>query len=233
MRIDIDLKKTSRISEIVHKPNIEVRNEYHLSDGVYCELLAYCRLTGLQSKPTRRTAAFWNIGRAMHTVMEENFEITEKEFTFAGAVCHIDVLFNSEPIEFKTTRKTIRTKEDLSDVWLKQVILECIFANSRVGWLCVLEIIPALITVWKVDLDYSDLFESGKAYLDFLSRCKLAVKTKNPYLLIPLAWFSKGCTYIEDCPRAVDCRTLMKRIIRTKGQEDRRKKKLERSRADR
>jgi len=225
MKIDIDLKKTAQISNIVHTPNIQTRNEYHLSDGVYCELLPYCRLTGLESLPTRRTAAFWNIGKAMHNIMEKNFEISEKEFTFGGAVCHIDVLFESEPIEFKTTRKTVKTKEDFADTWIKQLALECVFANSKVGWLCILEIIPALITVWKFEFSYDDLAKYGGAYLDFLERCKKAIKDKNPYLLVPLSWFSKGCTYVESCPRAVDCRTLMKRIIRTKGQDDRRKNK--------
>jgi len=203
MNIEIDLKKTGEISDIIHshKAGSWDVTKIHLSDGVYCEVSPYCRLTSLKSEFTRKTAAYWSIGRAMHGVMEENFESTEVERTFGPAVSHIDVIYETQPIEFKTTRKRIKSYTDIPDVWIKQVKLECVFTNSKVGWLVILEIIPALITVWKLDLTYDDLSRTGSTYLEYIERLQAAIEDKNPHLLEPLRWQCKGCTYRNNCPR--------------------------------
>lgn len=209
MQIVLDHKKSQQLSEIIHSLSKDNWDPtlYHLTDGVYCPVKAYCRLTGVEGKASRRTAAYWTIGKVGHKILEENFDLKEKEVIFRNAALlepcygHIDVLYEKQPINFKTTRKQIRFASDIPAPWVLQNAYECVFTSSLIGWLPVLEIVPAIITVWKLQLTQDELVTYLKDYVDKMRYVQQAVGTRNPYLLMPSRGECRDCIYRINCSR--------------------------------
>jgi len=211
LKITLDHKKSQEISETVHSTKLQKREELHLSDAVYCPIKAYNRMTGLEGTVSRKTAAYFTIGKALHIALEGNFESKEVVREIKNPTkglpdyqTHIDVVEGKEPIEFKTTRKKIRTEKDLAPTWIKQLTYECVFSNSKVGWLCVLEVITALVTVWKLELEANDLELARIELMKKFQLIEWAIRDENPHLLeIPnsLRWMCRDCLYKVDCPR--------------------------------
>lgn len=210
MKITLDHSKSQAISEIIHthpghgdwNPSV-----YHLSDALYCSVNPYCRMTAVKAVVNRRLAAIWAIGRTAHVILEENFENKEKEFVFDDdrlshpCHAHLDVVFLNEPIEFKSTRQSIHSFRDIPSKWVKQIKYECVFSESSIGWLAILNLVTTTVTVWKIVFTQQELVDARMEYINKIAPIQLAVETKNPFILDPAREECLTCVYSEGCPR--------------------------------
>lgn len=210
MKISLDHQKSQELSEIIHTHTEHGDwdvGTYHLSDGLYCPVSPYCRMTGVDYKVNRRLAALWTIGKVAHVILEENFDNQEEEYVLTDhrlkhpCYAHLDVVYLKEPIEFKSTRITIRTYKDIPERWIKQIAYECVFADSNIGWLATINLVDAIITVWKIIFTTQEVCDYRVEYIGIMERIQNAVEDKNPYTLKPIRKECLDCIYVEKCLR--------------------------------
>ena len=212
MEITLDREKTQIISEIIHSYPDEERNELHLTDAVYCPMKAYNRLTGMKPRVKGKVAAYFIIGKALHNIIEEKFDLFEVEFidTVTDAQAHIDILWEELPIEVKTTRVSIRKAEDLYPHWKEQIAYELVYTGKLEGWILVLDIVRARPTVWKVKMDKEELEGWRRIFLERMKVLKEAIEKRDPSKLTPIDWECKNCVYNYEggCPKRPSVRNV-------------------------
>lgn len=224
MRVTIDLEKTKQLNELYHSIEEKDRKEPHLSDGLYCPLKSYCRITGLPAIWSRRTKAIFNIGEDLHGEFELPFEHHEVDLKYGPSFGHPDVIEDWEdvgpekscrllhPLEFKHTRLTVRSVDDIPVKWIHQLLLECIYIwkdenvggfRPTFGWLAIMEVVSGVGTVWKIKFDEKKMEEEASFHLAKMETIELAVKTKNPGILTPDREECSSCQYNhkDGCPR--------------------------------
>jgi len=91
-------------------------------------------------------------GRVYDELFKKPFKTVEKEIVLGPSVGHPDVVEDWIPIEAKHTTRNIRTIADIPKKWLYQLKLECVYCDSKVGYLAIGELMTTLITVWKITL---------------------------------------------------------------------------------
>jgi len=164
-------------------------------------------MTGVKSEINRYLAAIWAIGRTAHVILEENFESREAEYVFEDSrlkeKCygHMDIVYRNEPIDFKSSRITIKTFKDLPQKWIDQVVYECVFVDSQIGWLAVLDLVNTVVTVWKIQVTLQEVVNARTKYVEIMSQIQNAVESKNPYGLIPVRKECLRCVYTKGCLR--------------------------------
>jgi CRISPR/Cas system-associated exonuclease Cas4 (RecB family) len=218
MRISLDLEKTKELNNLYHSMDQRDRKEPHLTDGLYCPLKAYCRILGFKEVWSRKTLVRFNIGQDLHSEFELPFKHKEVTVNFGPSVGHPDVVEIIEdisgrgvmvdsirhPLEFKhSSVLIIRSVEDIPIKWLEQLRLECIYLGSDWGWLSVLELLTGVGTVWRVKFSKKELEKEKTFHLAKMESIDVAVKAKNPHILLPSREECADCQYNHDagCPK--------------------------------
>ena len=175
-------------------------NVIHRSDLVYCLRKAYYRLTNVEPSDTVHVE-YMVIGKTLHRLIEEAFEYVEQEILWRNeVVCTVDILRNGCPIEIKTTRKTIRTADEIPPTYVEQLQLAMIALDSPKGYLAVLNVASAELNVWRFEWENETEKQRVTEYFTRkLELLKKAVELRTPNLLPTLDWMCPTCEYRNVC----------------------------------
>jgi CRISPR/Cas system-associated exonuclease Cas4 (RecB family) len=189
------------------------------SDAISCPLKAYWRLTKLiEQDLDDSNVGILLIGELGHVVLHRNFDAQEKVYMFPTPVGDVHVtidgvhLANNNiryPIETKTTRKSINTKEDLLQEWIEQLAIAMSVMDVDKGYLMIMNLITFDLSIWEIVMTKAEQEMVLKAFTLQIMAINDAIEKKNPRLLKPkfhdCHWCGyrpkvgkKGCPFFRD-----------------------------------
>jgi CRISPR/Cas system-associated exonuclease Cas4 (RecB family) len=186
------------------------RKGLHRSDAIACPLKAYWRLTGqIEAIWDSQSVGILLIGTLAHIALHKNFDAQEEEHDLNGITITIDAITETDkryPIESKTTRKRIFSKDQIPQEWFEQLAIAMAVLGVEKGYLMIFNVIAFSITVWEVTMtnEESHLFLNGCVWQ--VGSILDSVDKKKPELLQPKESDCPWCPYRpmrkrpEGCP---------------------------------
>ena len=175
-------------------------NEIHVSDLVYCLKKTFYRRKGIEKIETRESLMIKSIGKGLHYLYEVLKDyVKEAEIHRYGVVGHIDML-GEYPVELKTSRKNIKSIEDIPENYLRQIGYYCLLTDKTIGYLIHIYIVKPSIKIFK--LDYSQVIEKYKAeFFERLEKLKKALENDDPSILenTNYNWECDNCPFRNIC----------------------------------
>jgi hypothetical protein len=195
LEVTLDYEATEEIRKKIWKVRESWGKEFHRSDLVYCELKPYCRLTGIEAKPTVKAVENWVIGEIGHIVIQRAFDAVEVEKKLDGVEVHHDVEYEGVPLEIKTTTLRILNPTHLPQEYLDQLAFGLVFEQVREGKLLTLDLVTKTLLVWKVRLSTRELEEYTRRFMRQYRKIMDAVKRRDPSILKPKYEECEYCPY--------------------------------------
>jgi CRISPR/Cas system-associated exonuclease Cas4 (RecB family) len=172
------------------------RKGWHRSDAISCPLKAYWRITGeVQGEYRSRDVGIVMIGEMGHQVLERGFDAQEKVYNIAGVQVTIDALHGEFPVEIKTTRKQIYTKDAIPKDWVEQLAIGMSVMNVEKGYLMIINIINVALTVFEFDMSDQERELTRNAFIWQIMNVAEAVEKRNPAQLKPRYEDCFWCVY--------------------------------------
>lgn len=176
------------------------RTGLHRSDVISCPLKAYWRLTGkFSSIWDSQSVGILSIGTLGHIALHKNFNAQEEIHDLHGISVTIDAITEIDgkryPIESKTTRKQIFSKDQLPQEWIEQLAIAMAVLNVEKGFLMIFNLIAFSITVWEIIMskDEAQMFLNGCVWQ--IGSIVNAVEKGTPELLQPKIGECPWCSY--------------------------------------
>lgn len=127
------------------------RQGFHRSDTISCPMKCYNRMTGMEAIYDETAIGYFLLGDLAHIALHRNFDAQEFKVKIAGIITvSIDALMGKYPIESKSTRKKIYTKEQIPQEWIEQLAFGMASLGSEIGYLMVINIISFAVMIWEV-----------------------------------------------------------------------------------
>jgi len=211
--------------------------EMHVYDLTNCFLKAYCRLTGIERKPTKSNVGLmvfgivsehvlaWTYPRDVCQYMTHIPFIKEEENIYG----HIDIYENKQfPLEIKGSRKNIFKSVDLPIQWVEQLMSYMAMEGQKKGWLIIYNVFSCQIMAFQIQMTPQDIIDWVITLSRRTSNIKIAVSERKPEMLAinPLEY--ENCDYKTICPRNRECYDKWK-VIKTKKQQAKREKEQSKS----
>jgi len=213
LRIYLSVPYTNKFKEkLAENERLDRGNIIHRSDLIYCLRKAYYRLTNVEPSDAIHVE-YMVIGKTLHNIIEESFQYVEKEVLWNNeVVCTVDILENGYPIEIKTTRKTIRSPEEIPRTYIEQLQMAMLAVDKPKGYLAILNVRTADLKVWRFEWESENEKEAVNNYfLEKLRLLKKAIELKTPNLLPTLDWQCPSCEYRNICKALTGKNTIRKR----------------------
>jgi hypothetical protein len=191
----------SEVEARMKAENEERLKAIHVSDLVYCLKKAYWRRQGYEEAYSEKDLTVRGLGKGHHNFLETlRGAVREAEVERHGVIGHIDML-EDHPIEIKTTRQTIESK-NIPEHYLRQLAYYCILTSSDKGFLIVFNVISGRLQVFEAN--YSGcLGEYEAEFRDRLGRLRAALEANDPSLLegSNFDWECHHCGFRRPCER--------------------------------
>jgi CRISPR/Cas system-associated exonuclease Cas4 (RecB family) len=179
------------------------RTGFHRSDAISCPLKCYWRMTGeIEGVFTSDSVGILLIGTLTHLLIHKNFDAQEKVFDLDGMNVTVDAILGKlndspidYPIESKTTRKTIRRKEDIPVEWIEQLSIAMSVMGVNKGYLMIINLVSFDIAIWEFTINEVEREMFLKAAIFAKREIEAALKSKRPDLLTPKHEDCKYCIY--------------------------------------
>jgi CRISPR/Cas system-associated exonuclease Cas4 (RecB family) len=172
------------------------RKGWHRSDAIVCPLEAYWRITGeVKGEFRAMDVGIVMIGEMGHKVLEEGFDAKEKVFTIAGVQVTIDAIHGTEPVEIKTTRKQIYTKDAIPKDWVEQLAIGMSVMDVNKGYLMIINIINTALLIFEFTMSAQERELTRNTFIWQIMNIADAIEKKNPNLLKPRYEDCHWCHY--------------------------------------
>jgi hypothetical protein len=200
VKIKYNGDKTKEFSECILSYHYEKstlgRKGWHRSDAISCPLEAYWRLTGeVKGEYRTRDTVTVMIGEMAHQVLEKGFDYQEKVFNFHDVQVTIDAIAGNCPIEIKTTRKKIFSKDQIPADWTEQLAIGMSVMDVDTGFLLIINIINGTFMVFDYTMNAEERELTRQAFIWQILSIADAIEKKNPDLLKPRYSDCHWCYY--------------------------------------
>jgi len=203
MKIELDYEMQIKIREQLWAHEKEKwGHELHRTDIIYCPLKAYCRLTDVPPKYTDELLSKLIVGEVAHVLIERAFPLSEVHERHEGCEVHYDFIFDTCPVEIKTTTATILNKHQIPKEWIDQLVLGLALRGTPTGYLLIFSLMTKVISVWKIELTEKELEQRRAMFIRQVKLLRQAVEERKPELLEPKKIECKSCiyNYAGGCP---------------------------------
>ncbi len=141
------------------------------------------------------------IGKTLHSIIENAFALKEIEVVHPrlGVACTIDILEECTPIEFKTSRKRIKSSNQIPQSYIEQLQIYMTALQTRCGYLAILNVIDADLKLFRLDMSEMDCAEALEKFRKRKQALEQALEQDNPALLPKLEWQCRTCEYRSKC----------------------------------
>lgn len=200
MKIQYNSSKTKEFSESILTHHYEKstlgRKGWHRSDAISCPLQAYWRVTGeLQGEYRSKDIVTVMVGEMGHWFLEKPFAFQEKVFNFHDVQVTIDAIAGGYPIEIKTTRKQIFSKDKIPADWTEQLAIGMSVMDIDTGFLLIINIINGTFMVFDYTMSAEERELTRQAFIWQILSIADAVEKHNPDLLKPRYSDCHWCRY--------------------------------------
>jgi len=167
MEIVHNAEMVAKFSDIMLSEQIKKskdRQGFHRSDAISCPMKCYNRMTGMEAIYDAQAIGYFLLGDLAHIALHRNFDAQEFHVKVANIITvSIDALMGKFPIESKSTRKKIYTKDQIPQEWLEQLAFGMASLGTDVGYLMVINIISFAVMIWEVHMSIAerDMFKQA------------------------------------------------------------------------
>jgi len=208
----------NKFTEVILKNFIEHskdRSGIHRSDIICCPHKPFNRMVlGIPAIFSSETIGVFLVGELSHLLLHKNFSAQEYEIMVANLVSmHIDAIASTgdfqnligiedwgvdakRPLESKTTRKFIHSREDIPNEWLEQLAFGMSYLGVEVGYIMVENLLAGIpVMVIKITMNAQERDMYKDAFLWKINIISNFLLTKDDSNLEVHRYECKHCEY--------------------------------------